>query len=82
MGNPPWLKVDWEEKGVIGDADPTVLILKVSANELVKLRQVAMSENKNLKFNYLEEFEEQNGTQAFLNAVCNYQLLVEVRRIF
>ena len=33
VGNPPWLKVEWEEKGVIGDADPMVLIRKVSASE-------------------------------------------------
>ncbi|MFZ9754323.1 MAG: Eco57I restriction-modification methylase domain-containing protein, partial [Cyanobium sp.] len=75
VGNPPWLKVEWEEKGVIGDADPMVLIRKVSASELAKRRSEAFSQNPNLRAAYLEEFEAQNGSQTFLNALQNYPLL-------
>ncbi len=74
-GNPPWLKVEWEEKGVIGDTDPMVLIRKVSASELAKRRGEAFAANPELRPAYLEEFEGQNGSQAFLNAVANYPLL-------
>lgn len=76
VGNPPWLKVEWEEKGVIGDTDPMVLIRKISASELAKRRSEAFSQHLNLRAAYLEEFEAQNGTQAFLNAVENYPLLI------
>jgi hypothetical protein len=75
VGNPPWLKVEWEEKGVIGDADPMVLIRKVSASELAKRRSEAFSQHPNLRMAYLEEFEAQSGSQAFLNAMQNYPLL-------
>jgi hypothetical protein len=75
VGNPPWLKVEWEEKGVIGDADPMVLIRKVSASELANRRSEAFSQHPKLLEAYLEEFEAQNGSQAFLNAVQNYPLL-------
>ena len=75
VGNPPWLKVEWEEKGVIGDSDPMVLIRKVSASELAKRRSDAFSQHPNLMAAYLEEFEAQSGSQAFLNAVQNYSLL-------
>jgi hypothetical protein len=75
VGNPPWLKVEWEEKGVIGDADPVVLIRKVSASELAKRRKEAFDAHPKLRAAYLEEFEGQNGSQAFLNAVGNYPLL-------
>ncbi|APD47026.1 MULTISPECIES: Eco57I restriction-modification methylase domain-containing protein [unclassified Synechococcus] len=75
VGNPPWLKVEWEEKGVIGDADPMVLIRKVSASELAKRRGEAVAVHPDLRAAYLEEFEGQNGSQAFLNAVGNYPLL-------
>ena len=75
VGNPPWLKVEWEEKGVIGDADPMVLIRKVSASELAKRRGDAFTGHPDLRAAYLEEFEGQNGSQAFLNAVGNYSLL-------
>ena len=36
VGNPPWLKVEWEEKGIIADSDPLVLIRKITASELAK----------------------------------------------
>jgi hypothetical protein len=75
VGNPPWLKVEWEEKGVIGDADPMVLIRKVSASELANRRKEAFEAHPKLRADYLEEFEGQNGSQAFLNAVANYPLL-------
>jgi hypothetical protein len=75
VGNPPWLKVEWEEKGVIGDYDPMVLIRKVSASELAKRRKEAFSQHPKLRAAYLEEFEAQNGSQAFLNSVQNYPLL-------
>lgn len=75
VGNPPWLKVEWEEKGVIGDADPMVLIRKVSASELANRRKEAFEGHPKLQAAYLEEFEGQNGSQAFLNAVTNYPLL-------
>ena len=75
VGNPPWLKVEWEDKGVIGDADPMVLIRKVSASELAKRRGEALAAYPDLRVAYLEEFEGQNGSQAFLNAVGNYPLL-------
>jgi hypothetical protein len=75
VGNPPWLKVEWEEKGVIGDRDPMVLIRKVSASELAKRRTDAFAQNPNLQTVFLKEYEEQNGIQAFLNAEQNYPLL-------
>jgi hypothetical protein len=75
VGNPPWLKVEWEEKGVIGDTDPMVLIRKVSASELANRRSTALAANPKLQPAYLEEFEEQSGCQAFLNAIGNYSLL-------
>ena len=50
VGNPPWLKVEWEEKGVIGDTDPMVLIRNISASELAKepLIKTALSKESNL----------------------------------
>jgi len=75
VGNPPWLKVEWEEKGVIGDTDPMVLIRKVSASELSKRRGDALNAKPDLRDAFLEEFAAQNSSQAFLNSVCNYSPL-------
>ena len=76
VGNPPWLLISWEEKDVIGDIDPMVLIRKVSASELSKIRGNAFVSNPGLLPAYLEEFEYKKGLQAFLNGVANYPLLV------
>ena len=75
VGNPPWLKVKWEEKGVIGDTDPMVLIRDVSASELATRRGDVFNAHQNLRNDYLQEFEGQKGSQAFLNAIGNYSLL-------
>ncbi len=75
VGNPPWLKVEWEEKGVIGDRDPLVLIRKVSAAELATRRKEAFATHAGLREAYLREYEEQNGMQSYLNGMQNYPLL-------
>ena len=73
VGNPPWLKVEWEEGGILGDYDPLVVLRKLSASELAKQREVMFS--KQLRSAYLREYEEAAGTQNFLNVVQNYPLL-------
>jgi hypothetical protein len=74
-GNPPWLKVEWEEKGVISDSDPMVLIRKISASELTKRRGEAFQKQPDLVASYLTEYEDLSGTQEYLNATTNYPLL-------
>ncbi|MCG5542025.1 Eco57I restriction-modification methylase domain-containing protein, partial [Halorhodospira sp. M38] len=38
LGNPPWLKVEWEESGVLGDHQPLFALRKFSATQLRDLR--------------------------------------------
>jgi hypothetical protein len=75
VGNPPWLRLEWEEGGILGDYDPLVVLRKLSASELVQQREVAFSKFLRLRSAYLREYEETAGTQNFLNAVQNYPLL-------
>ena len=75
VGNPPWLKVEWEEKGIIGDSDPMVLIRKLSASELATRRGDTFHAYPQLRSDYFQEFEGQDGSKAFLNAIGNYPLL-------
>lgn len=76
VGNPPWIKVEWNEGGVLGDAEPLYLLRDHSAPALATLREQAFSEHPGLKEAYLAEYEEAEGTQAFLNARQNYPELV------
>lgn len=75
LGNPPWVKVEWEEKGIVGDIDPIVKVRKTSASEMATARQGAFEKNPRLLPAYLNEYVEVAGTQNFLNALQSYPLL-------
>jgi very-short-patch-repair endonuclease len=75
VGNPPWLKIEWEEGGILGDYDPLVVLKKLSASELANQRETVFGKFTRLRSAYLREYEEAAGTQNFLNAVQNYPLL-------
>ena len=75
LGNPPWIKVEWEEGGVLGDYNPRFLLRRHSATELAGLRGDAFDQHRGLRGAWLSEYEEADATQAFLNARQNYPLL-------
>lgn len=75
VGNPPWIKIEWNEGGVMGDFEPLYVIRKYSAPELARLRGEAMEKHPGLRQAYLEEYVELAGLQNFLNARQNYPLL-------
>ena len=39
LGNPPWIRVVWEEGGVLGDYNPQVALRRRSATEITALRR-------------------------------------------
>jgi hypothetical protein len=75
LGNPPWLKVEWNESGIMGEANPLFDIRKFSASKLNSLRSETFESYPKLLNEYIAEFEGSNGTQNFLNAIANYPLL-------
>jgi len=79
LGNPPWLKVEWNEAGVLGERNPVFAIRKVSASDLAKLRADAFERFAGLQQAWTDELQEAEGTQNFLNAVQNYPLLKGVQ---
>ncbi len=75
VGNPPWIKVEWQEGGVLADYNPMVELRNLSASKLAETRESLFGNYPGLRAAYLSEFEEADGTQNFLNAVQNYPLL-------
>ena len=75
LGNPPWIKVAWEEAGVLGDHNPRFVLRRLSAKHLADLRVAAFDRRPALRCAWLGELEEADATQAFLNAHQNYPLL-------
>ena len=75
LGNPPWLKVEWIESGILGERNPVFAIRKVSASDLATMRADAFDSFPGLQAAWTGELEEAEGMQSFLNAVQNYPLL-------
>ena len=77
LGNPPWVKVEWKEAGVLGDFDPSLVLRKLSAVELTAGRGEAFEKYGGLSEVWIGDVEDAEATQAFLNAMQNYPALVK-----
>ena len=77
LGNPPWIKVEWKEAGVLGDFDPSLVLRKHSAVELTQGRDEAFERFAGLRDAWIEEVEDAEATQGFLNARQNYPALMK-----
>ena len=79
LGNPPWIKVEWDERGVLGDFDPLIVLRKPSASKLRLGREGAIRDRPGLRAAYLEEYALADGTQRYLNSLQNYPQLSGVQ---
>jgi hypothetical protein len=75
LGNPPWIRVEWDEGGVMADFDPMYALRDYSGPQLDHFRGEAMNKYPQLHTTYLAEYEGFSGTQNFANARSNYPLL-------
>ena len=75
LGNPPWLKVEWQEAGVLGDYEPEFVLRKLSASKLATLRADTFNAIPALEAAWRSEYEGCEGMQNFLNAQQNYPVL-------
>ena len=74
IGNPPWLKMTWNEQDILSEYQPEFVIKKFSAKETAAERSRQL-ENENYRYGYLNEYESISGMQAFMNARQNYYCL-------
>lgn len=72
LGNPPWLRVEWQESGIMGDFEPQFVLRKFSASKLNTLREEMLLQMPALEHAYFSEYEEASATQNFLNSLANY----------
>ena len=75
LGNPPWLDVEWNESGVIGEFNPRLALGKLNASEMRKHREAEFVKNDALEGAWFSELVESEGTQNFIGSVANYSLL-------
>ncbi|MGB6015302.1 MAG: hypothetical protein WBG32_11285, partial [Nodosilinea sp.] len=78
VGNPPWIKVEWSEAGVLGDYEPLLVLRGLSADE-IGLEGQSLLQDISLRNSYFDEYEDVLGTQNFLSSSQNYLLLQGLR---
>ena len=71
IGNPPWIKLEWQEQGVLSDKNPMFAVKNLSASQTAAQRNTSLqdAETRSLYFN---EYVGITGEQDFLNALQNY----------
>ena len=75
VGNPPWVQIEWQEKGVLGDTQPLFAVRKISVTQLRDRRNGTFGQFPNLESLWRDEYQWNEGAQNFLNATANYDML-------
>ncbi|WP_186288380.1 Eco57I restriction-modification methylase domain-containing protein [Burkholderia gladioli] len=75
LGNPPWIKVEWNEQNLLSDFDPRFAIRKLSAKQTSDQRETVFSAIPEVRSDYSAECVATKGMGEFLNAVQNYPVL-------
>ncbi|NBG88129.1 Eco57I restriction-modification methylase domain-containing protein [Isachenkonia alkalipeptolytica] len=74
LGNPPWIKIEWNEKNILSDFNPSFIIRNTSATAASKLREIELKSDEAYKL-YLNEYNHASGLQTYLNQIQNYSEL-------
>ena len=71
IGNPPWIKLEWNEQAVLSDKNPMFVVKNLTATHTVQQRVKAL-EDASTRILYFGEYESMSGMQNFFNAAQNY----------
>lgn len=75
-GNPPWLKLEFDEQGILSEKYPEVAIRKVSAPDVRKMRDQMFKQIPATETLYRSEEIDTACSSKFMSAYCNYPLLI------
>ena len=74
IGNPPWIKMEWNEQNALSDSHPMFAVKNLTATQTSQHRGAAL-EIRTTRDMYFNEYTSMSGQQSFLNAFQNYPLL-------
>lgn len=74
IGNPPWVKIEWNEQNILSEDYPIFMVKDYSANQVKEIRASVLMTGEIWK-KYVHEYESISGQQSYLNAISNYRLL-------
>lgn len=74
IGNPPWIKLEWDETNVLGDIQPLFKIKKMNAALRRTQRETILIPHENSK-TYYNEYVSLSGSLNYYNAKQNFYIL-------
>ncbi|WIE73526.1 class I SAM-dependent DNA methyltransferase [Curtobacterium sp. MCJR17_020] len=79
VGNPPWVRPDWDEAASLGEHDPWwTLTAKPPAAEVIRRRQLALT-HPLVRRAYLDDLSSVVATRSSVGDTINYPLLAGLR---
>lgn len=75
LGNPPWIKLQWNEAGILSEFEPRLALDGKSAAAIARRRGEVLGDSAERRSEYLGELGAMQGARAFLNAEALYPLL-------
>ena len=74
VGNPPWIKITWNENALLSDKNPLFAVKDLSATDTANLRS-GILQNSVVRESYFAEYESIAAEQNFFNSIGNYRIL-------
>jgi hypothetical protein len=71
LGNPPWIKMSWNEQAVLSDKKPMFSVKDLTATQ-TSLQRAETLKDRATETLYFAEYESMVGIKNFLNAQQNY----------
>ena len=76
LGNPPWVKIEWNEGNLLSESNPHIEIRKYSAPKTRKwASENGILDSPQARASYFSEYIEAESSSNFLNATPNYPVL-------
>ncbi len=66
LGNPPWIDVSWQERGILSEIDPRVAIRDYTGQQAADRRGSILEQRPDAEDRYIAEAERVAGTARFL----------------
>lgn len=78
IGNPPWIKLTWEERNILSEKQPLIAIRSISSAEADKLRNNVLKDKNDL-YEFMNAYINTAATQNFLGGKQNYPALQGIK---
>lgn len=79
LGNPPWVKVQFDEAGILSEYDPHIAVRKMAADQTANFRTGVFERKPAARAAFLAEYASMAGLQSYLTSASNYAVLKGVQ---